>query len=490
MAGYVLAAAMALAAIVVGVLLAASKRQLARARQENSGLEQRATTAESQLVRFQSIIDLEAELATIRKRILEEQQEARATMERFHAQLDQAQTQADASRAAARAEEARLHAQITALRAELAHLDEQALFEAHGLYESKYDFETADEFKERLDAIRELQKSMTKEGIAAVCRTTWTVEGSEAKGRKMINDKIKLMLRAFNGECDAAVARVKYNNIESMEKRITRAYEAINKLGAVNQCEITSAYFQYKSDELRLTHAYQEKRQAEKDEQRLIREQMREEERAAKELEAAQKAAESEEDKLAKAITKVQQQAESAAGKRHDQLMSKIEQLQQQLAEAAARRERAVSRAQLTRSGHVYVISNVGSFGENVYKIGMTRRLEPLDRVKELGDASVPFQFDVHAMIYAEDAPKLESTLQRHFCEHQVNLVNNRKEFFKVSLDEIEAAVKSIHGHISFVRTAAAEEFRKSEALRKRRAREQGHLQAPPLQQQAAHAAN
>ncbi|PRP93256.1 T5orf172 domain protein [Enhygromyxa salina] len=493
MLGYILAAVMALALVGTILFLGQSKRRLAQVHQERGDLEQRLATAEAQLTRFQSIRDIEATLAAIRAQIVQEQQQAQATIASYHAQFDQARAQSEANLAQARAEEAQLRGQTDALRAELAHLNEQALFEAHGLYESNYDFGTADEYKRRLDDIRDLQKSMTKEGLAAVCRTTWTVEGSAAKGRKMIKDKIKLMLRAFNGECDAAIARVKYNNIESLEKRVTRAHAAINKLGAVNQCEITSAYFKYKIDELRLTHSYKEKRQAEKEEQRLIREQMREEERAQKEIEAAQKAAEAEESKLTKAIAKAQQQAESAAGKRHDQLLAKIDDLQQKLAETTSKRERAVSRAQITRSGHVYVISNIGSFGEHVYKIGMTRRLEPLDRVKELGDASVPFRFDVHAMIYCEDAPKFESELQRRFAAYQVNLVNNRKEFFKVSLDDIEAAVKELRGHVSFVRTAAAEEFRKSQALRTRRAQQRQPAQPAqpaqqPAQQQFAHA--
>jgi len=122
--------------------------------------------------------------------------------------------------------------------------------------------------------------------------------------------------------------------------------------------------------------------------------------------------------------------------------------------------------AQQTKSGHVYVISNIGSFGDNVYKIGMTRRLEPLDRVKELGDASVPFIFDVHAMIYSDDAPALENSLHKLFDSQRVNLVNSRKEFFKVTLEEIELQAKKTSSSVEFIKTAEAKDYNESKAIR------------------------
>jgi hypothetical protein len=124
---------------------------------------------------------------------------------------------------------------------------------------------------------------------------------------------------------------------------------------------------------------------------------------------------------------------------------------------------RAISQAQMTRVGHIYVISNIGSFGEDVYKIGMTRRLDPLDRVRELGDASVPFQFDVHAIIYSEDAPSLEYELHRKFKDRRLNMVNGRKEFFKVALDEVEAFIlQQTNASILFTKLAEAKEYRET----------------------------
>ena len=175
-----------------------------------------------------------------------------------------------------------------------------------------------------------------------------------------------------------------------------------------------------------------------------------------------------EEKRYQKALEKARDEIEQAVGAKHEKLRHKIDELQRRLEEAHANKERAISRAQLTRSGHVYVISNIGSFGENVYKIGMTRRLEPLDRVRELGDASVPFRFDVHAIIYSEDAPSLENQLHNIFNHRRVNRVNSRKEFFKVTLDEIAEVVREHHGEIEFIKVPEAEEYRKTMALLKK----------------------
>ena len=140
--------------------------------------------------------------------------------------------------------------------------------------------------------------------------------------------------------------------------------------------------------------------------------------------------------------------------------------LEARLKDAESNKDRALSMAQQTRRGHVYVISNIGSFGEDVYKIGMTRRLDPLDRVRELGDASVPFPFDVHAIIFSEDAPTLESTLHKAFEAKRVNQVNLRKEFFNVSIDEIEAVVHKNNATIEFTKVAEARDYRESMAKR------------------------
>jgi Domain of unknown function (DUF4041)/T5orf172 domain len=369
----------------------------------------------------------------------------------------------------AQLEEQELSVKISALRAKLQELEEQDIVEAFGFYESKYNFQEAEEYKHRLDKIRAQQKQMIKDKQAAVCTTEWSVSGSTKEGKKMIDNFLKLILRAFNGECDAAVAKVKYNNIQPMENRIRKSYEDLRKLAQSVYCEITSSYLDLKLQELWLTHEYQERKYQEQEEQRIIREQMREEEKALRELEKARQDAEKEERRYQEALEKARRGVESTTGKAQENLLSQIEELQKRLAEAEVNKERAISQAQLTKSGHVYIISNIGSFGEDVYKIGMTRRLEPMDRVKELGDASVPFPFDVHAMIFCENAPELESRLHKRFNNRRMNKENERKEFFRVSLDEIVRVVretdqelKICKSEVIFTKLAEAADYRKT----------------------------
>lgn len=229
------------------------------------------------------------------------------------------------------------------------------------------------------------------------------------------------------------------------------AFVAINKLGTRLTIEIQRSYLDLKINEIRLAYEYQEKKHQEKEEQRDIREQMREEEKLNKELEKAKKDAERDENALEK--------AKRLLIDSHGEESAKLEKKIKELEDALANSKRAISMAQLTKSGHVYVISNIGSFGDNIYKIGMTRRLEPMLRVKELGDASVPFTFDVHAMIYSENAPELEKKLHHNFQSKRVNKINLRKEYFRTTLDEIEKVVKKENGLIEFTKIAEAKEY-------------------------------
>ena len=305
---------------------------------------------------------------------------------------------------------------------------------------------------------------MIKGKSAATCETEWTVEGSKSKGRKMVNDQIKLLLRAFNGESDASIAKVTFSNAASMESRITRSFQQINKMGDVNQVSISQRYLDLKLEELSLAHEYKLQKEEEKERQRQIKQQMQEEAKVVKEIEKAQREAEREEKSKEAALEKARAELREMEGKHTAKLEQLVAKLEEELQDAIDQKAKAIARAQLTKSGHVYVLSNIGSFGEGVFKIGMTRRLEPLERVKELGSASVPFLYDVHAMIFSEDAPALESELHRQFNDHRVNCVNMRKEFFKVSLEEIKKAVDKRFGEVTFVMEPAAEEYRQSVA--------------------------
>lgn len=398
--------------------------------------------------RYRGVMDLEAVVADLKARgVALEAQQAEKLL-------------------AHRQELHRLTVEVDRLRHQLVALTDEEYFVDFGIYSTRYDFPTSESYRGALDKVRERQKAAVKAGTAAVCHKTWTVEGSEAKGRKMTNDNLKLMIRAFNGECDAAIAKVSFKNVAAIEQRVWKAKEQIDRLNAVNHCELTGGYARLKVEELHLFYEYERKKEDERQEQRELREQIREEQRAQQELEKARKQAEDEEARYHAALAKAREEAQRTVGAKHTKMEEKIAELEARLHEAQANKERAISQAQLTRAGHVYVISNIGSFGDGVYKIGMTRRLDPLDRVRELGDASVPFSFDVHAIIRSQDAPTLEKELHRRFAERRMNLVNERKEFFNVTLAEIERAVTELHGEVELTMAAEAAEYRQSVAIR------------------------
>jgi hypothetical protein len=332
-----------------------------------------------------------------------------------------------------------------------------------GLYAPQFDFDTSEKFKAAVEVNYEKQKALIKEDKAVICYTEWSVGGSKTEGKKMTNQYRKLMLFAFNGECEGLIARVKWNNAVKTRERITKAFEAINKLGASHNIDITKAFLALKLEEMALYYELEQKKYQEKEEQRRIREQMREEEKAQREFERAQKEAEDEETRYRRALEKAQQELSQTNQIDAEILQEKVRMLEQQLEAAHEKKERAIAMAQLTKVGHIYVISNIGSFGENVYKMGMTRRLDPLDRVRELGDASVPFQFDVHAIIYSENAPQLEYELHQQFSNRRLNRINHKKEFFRVTLEEIETFVHQHTGaSIEFTKLAEARDYRET----------------------------
>ncbi|WP_160070072.1 DUF4041 domain-containing protein [Sphingobacterium bovisgrunnientis] len=337
-----------------------------------------------------------------------------------------------------------------------------------GVYEPVFDFEKSDDYREEQNRIINLQKSLIKNERAAICHTTWTVNGSEAQGRASTKKFIKLILRAFNGEADSLITKVKWNNINQIRERLNKSFNTLNSLGKSKAVEINREYFNLKIKELLLEYEFRLKKQQEREEQRALAEELREEEKAKREYEKAQKEAEKLEAYYQKILEKVKKDYQSQICNPED-LQNKIKELERDLEEARLKKERALSMAQQTKRGNVYIISNIGSFGENVYKIGMTRRLEPKDRVRELGDASVPFKFDVHAMIYSDEARTLEYELHKAFAPRALNLFNFRKEFFKVTLEEIEEKVRELGFEVEFSTIPEAEEFNETLAIKEKR---------------------
>lgn len=352
---------------------------------------------------------------------------------------------------------------------ELFDLDEKLMYQDFGLYAPKYSCVSSDEYKERIDNVRKKQKKMISDRKALRYSDEWVLDGSAAKGRAMNNDNMKMVLLAFNGECDSIIRKVKFNNVERIEDRIVKIAEKINKLNERNKISITKAYMNLKLEELHLVYEYELKKQEEKEEIRRIREEEREAQKVAKELEAARKNIDKEHSHYSNALENAKLQLQTASDDEKQALQEKVDELENKLSEIQTSIEELDYREANMKAGYVYIISNIGSFGENVYKIGMTRRLEPMDRINELGDASVPFKFDVHAMIFSDDAPKLEAALHNAFETKKVNMVNGRKEFFHVSLEEIEKVVKENYEKtVEFNRNTDAEEFRETQMMLKK----------------------
>lgn len=295
---------------------------------------------------------------------------------------------------------------------------------------------------------------MVKNGLAAEC---------DYVERNRKETAINFVIDAFNGKVDSILSKSKRDNYGKLEQMIRDAFQLVNYNGqAFRNARITESYLESRLQELHWAVIAQELRAQELEEQRQLREQMREEERARREFEKAQREAEKEAAMLAKAMEKAKKLLEKASEEQRAQYEEQIAKLSDQLKEAEAKGQHALSMAQQTKQGNVYVISNVGSFGENVYKVGMTRRLNPLDRVRELGDASVPFKFDVHAIIHSDDAPALEHALHQELALMQVNKVNPRKEFFRVPLSNIKALVERRGLNATWTMAAEAAEYRET----------------------------
>ena len=374
-----------------------------------------------------------------------------AELSRLRSSAEQARKETDS----VRAQYAEKRSILKKLEQQVAIYDERISFAELGVYEPHFEFGDSETYKENVRAIRERQKVMVSSKEATFCPTGWTIDGSRSKGQTMINRQTRLTMRAFNNECEAAIANARWNNVVAMERRILNAAKQIDSANSSMNLVLNRNYIALKLDELRLTHEYRERLKIEKDERAELARAEREEKKLLAEAEAAER----EERRYAELLNKARNQASVDE--------SRIAELEATLAAAQAESERARAMAEMTRSGYVYIISNIGSFGDDMVKIGSTRRLDPDDRVRELGGASVPFRFDTHAMIYSEDAPALEAALHTQFTDRRVNASNLRKEFFRIALDEIEEAVRTLAPDAGFFKDREAQEWHETLALRR-----------------------
>ena len=413
----------------------------------------------------QRVAELEAlltpelrDLQLVRERLETETQQYRARKATYDADLKDMEAQCRS-----------LSAEIQKLRGELVETNEEVLLQSVGLYTPRFAFANSTQYKTALDNVRQRQKNLIQSDSAVTGAIGWSVNGDARKGAKMVNDTKKLLLRAFNNECDDIVEHVRYSNVDASEKRMRTACSTISKLGNVMSIAVTSTYLQAKIDELYLAYEFAVKKQEEKEEQKRVREELREQAKLAKELEEARRELDKEQKHYENALTKLSKQIEAAKDEEKALLIEKRGEILAHLAEIDESKKQVDYRAANQKAGYVYVISNIGAFGENVYKIGMTRRLEPMDRIDELGDASVPFDFDVHAMIFSDNAPALEAALHHAFEDRKVNMVNTRREFFRVTLEEIEREVRKNHDKtVEFVKVPEAQQYRESLAMRRK----------------------
>ena len=350
----------------------------------------------------------------------------------------------------------KLQSQLTVLESDIA-------MEEFGLYKPRYDFASSLEYKDKLNVIREMQKAMIKSKSAVNYSENWTVDGSKAKGKKMTNDNIKMILRSFNNECEAAINKVKFSNIQSIEKRIHSSFNQHNKLNDSNKVSLTQRFLDLKLQELYLAFEYEQKKEEEKEALREQREKEKEEKALQKEIDSKKKVIHKEMSHLENVISELELKLIVADESEKNSLELQILELKENLNKFEEEIEELDYRPAHAAAGYVYVISNIGSFGEDIVKIGVTRRLDPLERINELSSASVPFKFDVHALIFSYDAYNLESNLHNKFSDKRLNIVNNRKEFFKISIDEIENELQAYKDlTIDFSKVPEAQEYRES----------------------------
>lgn len=329
-----------------------------------------------------------------------------------------------------------------------------------------YLYETSKRYADEIKDVREKQKDLISSKKAVGYPDEVNLCKDSSLNRRILDGQINLLLNTFNIECDFLIEKVSPSNFSRTLEQIEKKAEVLEKSCATLKCGFSIEYIKLKYEECKLQYEFKLKKQEEQEEQALIREQMREEARLQKEYEIAIRNAEEDELRFRRLIDKAREELASVSGQEYAITSAKIAELEARLTEALEKAARAKSLAEQTRRGFVYVISNLGSFGEDVYKIGLTRRLDPQERVDELGGASVPFTFDIHAVCFSEDAPALERALHKKFSNKRINAVNFRKEFFKVSLEEVQEALKELTGNeVDFTYTVKANDYFESRRL-------------------------
>jgi hypothetical protein len=328
---------------------------------------------------------------------------------------------------------------------------------------------TSLEYKEKLNNVRDKQKQLMKNKKAAICETTWTINGDKKQGQAFAKANVDQILLNFNLECQMITSKVSTTNINKSTEKIKKFYNKLNKLNKKNNVKITENYLNLKLEELNIAYEYELKKQEEKEILREEREKEKEEKKIQKQLDKEKNKFEKENKKIDEDINKKEQEIEKTTSNEEKQkLEQEIKELKEALTKNNQEIENIKEKKEQTGAGYVYIISNIGSFGEDIYKIGVTRRDEPQDRINELSNASVPFKYDTHAFIFSKDAYGLEKAIHDKFDHKRVNKVNKRKEFFNINMDEVKKIVEKHKSEVhSFKETPEAQEYHDSIKIKK-----------------------
>jgi len=412
-------------------------RRVAKELQERvQALQAELTTAKDQLRKIgaMTLLEVEERRSALEREIVDREWKARTDM------------------ASAVSQREELEKQIREIRKTLVATEELALLQEAGVYSYTHPLSDAVAYEKALDALTDDIKNMTrKDGGAVLATTNWTVNGSEKEGRAMVRDFSKLMLRAFNAEADNLVRGLKPYKVKGAIERLEKVAATIEKLGKTMKIQISSPYLRLRRKELELTADFLQKQAEEKEAERLEKERLREERKVQQEIERERARLEKERTHYQNAIEALEAKGDTEG----------VVRLQEQITEIDKGIADVDYRAANIRAGYVYVISNIGSFGERMVKVGLTRRLNPLDRIRELSDASVPFNFDVHALFFSKDAVGIETELHARLRAVRVNLVNMRREFFSATPHEVKLHLAELAGDLlEFHETAEALEYR------------------------------
>ncbi|HEO6941595.1 TPA: DUF4041 domain-containing protein, partial [Streptococcus agalactiae] len=332
--------------------------------------------------------------------------------------------------------------ELKALQKEVIVLNDDLDLQEYGFFERKYKFSDSTKYKEELETLRKRQKQLVKDKKAGVIVRPMLLDNSKSKGRAMQNQLIKAMIRGFNGEVDAHLVKVTATNLSKKVDAVVKSFNQLNKMYSRNLVCLSNDYLELKISELQLAVEYELQKLEEKELLREQRAKEREDKKLQAELAAKRKQIEKDRKHFKQMLDNVEELLKTANEEEKEKLNLQLAEYQDKLSELDELEEDIDYREGHATAGYVYIISNIGAFGEDVYKIGVTRRLDPMERIRELGSASVPFQFDVHALIFSEEAFSLEKELHNRFEKNKINKVNGRKEYFKVPFSDIKAVLE------------------------------------------------